>query len=135
VNNILEFQSEFRFLSNFWKVRNISVEHAYQAAKAPTWGERFVILNAEKPGDAKRAGKHVLIPEDWKDIKEEIMYDLVKAKFIFDLELKRKLLATGQVLLQEGNRWGDIFWGVDIRTGRGQNRLGKILMRVRRELQ
>jgi hypothetical protein len=36
--------------------------------------------------------------------------------------------------LVEGNRWGDQFWGVDLRTGLGENHLGKILMKVRDEL-
>ena len=36
--------------------------------------------------------------------------------------------------LEEGNWWGDIFWGVDKKTGAGENNLGKILMKVREEL-
>ncbi len=35
----------------------------------------------------------------------------------------------------EGNHWGDTCWGVDNRTGQGENHLGKILMQVREELQ
>ena len=46
-----------------------------------------------------------------------------------------QLLATGQKIIIEGNRWGDTCWGVDIRTGEGENRLGKILMKIRGELQ
>lgn len=34
----------------------------------------------------------------------------------------------------EGNTWGDAFWGVDSRTGEGENHLGQILMQVRSEL-
>jgi predicted NAD-dependent protein-ADP-ribosyltransferase YbiA (DUF1768 family) len=36
--------------------------------------------------------------------------------------------------LTEGNHWGDTFWGVDLRTGKGRNYLGRILMSVRREI-
>lgn len=36
--------------------------------------------------------------------------------------------------LTKPNRWGDTFWGVDVRSGRGQNHLGRILMCVREQL-
>ena len=49
-------------------------------------------------------------------------------------DLKQRLLATGDKRLVEGNTWGDTFWGVDLRSGRGENQLGRILMRVREEL-
>ncbi len=44
------------------------------------------------------------------------------------------LLATDDAVLQEGNRWGDRFWGVDLATGIGENQLGQVLMRKRRAL-
>ncbi|MFI4989146.1 MAG: TauD/TfdA family dioxygenase, partial [Alphaproteobacteria bacterium] len=55
---------------------------------------------------------------------------------------KAKLLATGSGLIEEGNSWGDLYWGIaledkphlGIKAGQGQNRLGKILMQVRGEL-
>ena len=47
-------------------------------------------------------------------------------------ELRIKLLETGNEHLEEGNTWGDRIWGTV--NGVGQNRLGKILMRVREEL-
>ncbi len=45
-----------------------------------------------------------------------------------------KLLATGARKLVEGNTWKNVFWGVDLRTGEGENHLGQILMQVREEL-
>ena len=62
------------------------------------------------------------------------MEEIVRAKFTQNEELKRLLLATGDKRLAEGNTWGDTFWGVDLRSGRGENHLGIILMRVREEL-
>ena len=60
------------------------------------------------------------------------MYEIVLAKFTQNPDLKEELLATGDEHLEEGNTWGDAIWGtVD---GVGENRLGKILMRVRDEL-
>ena len=60
------------------------------------------------------------------------MLDVVRAKFDQHPDLAQKLLATGDEELVEGNDWGDIYWGVY--KGRGNNMLGKILMRVRAEL-
>jgi predicted NAD-dependent protein-ADP-ribosyltransferase YbiA (DUF1768 family) len=56
----------------------------------------------------------------------------VKDKFSRNPELRVKLLNTGDLQLVEGNYWGDTFWGVC--NGKGENHLGKILMRVRKEL-
>lgn len=47
---------------------------------------------------------------------------------------KLMLLATGDAVLKEGNTWNDVFWGVSLKTGQGENNLGKILMRVREKL-
>lgn len=41
------------------------------------------------------------------------------------------LLDTGNKTLKEGNYWKDLYWGVDLRTGEGENHLGKILMQLR----
>ena len=67
-----------------------------------------------------------------EEVKDKVMYEIVLAKFTQNPDLKEKLLATGDEYLEEGNTWGDTIWGtVD---GVGENRLGKILMRVRDEL-
>lgn len=60
------------------------------------------------------------------------MYEIVKAKFTQNEDLKQRLLETGDMYLEEGNTWGDRTWGTI--NGKGQNRLGKILMKVREEL-
>ncbi len=55
------------------------------------------------------------------------------SKFTRHFDLREKLLATGDRKLVEGNTWGDTFWGVC--RGNGKNHLGKILMKIRAELQ
>ncbi|MGX8680786.1 MAG: NADAR family protein, partial [bacterium] len=84
---------------------------------------------------AKKKGRRVLLRDDWEQVKDRIMEEIVLAKFQQNPELKAQLLATGDAMLEEGNQWHDDYWGVDLRTGRGQNRLGRILMKVRLELQ
>lgn len=57
------------------------------------------------------------------------MRQLVTDKFTRSNELRRRLLATEDAELVEGNAWNDTFWGVC--RGNGQNHLGRILMEVR----
>jgi predicted NAD-dependent protein-ADP-ribosyltransferase YbiA (DUF1768 family) len=52
---------------------------------------------------------------------------VVKIKFS-EPGLGAKLLATGDAELIEGNTWNDVWWGVNEKTGKGENWLGKILM-------
>lgn len=62
------------------------------------------------------------------------MESIVRAKFSQHPDLAEKLVSTGDMHLEEGNWWGDVFWGVDKKTGEGENHLGIILMRLRDEL-
>ncbi len=135
---IKEFQGKYRFLSNFWpceiKHQGIvypSVEHAFQASKTLSTPERKIIALLQTPGASKRAGRKLVLREDWEDRKNFIMYILLKLKFK-DLSLKKKLLATGDASLIEGNNWGDTYWGIC--KGKGKNHLGKLLMKIRNNL-
>lgn len=137
---IIEFRREFHFLSNFWPVRiqyapfwYQTVEHAYQAAKCADPADATRIRNAASPGLAKRLGKEVEISgkarSNWKAIKLEVMSDLLWQKFVLNVELRKRLLETGDRVLIEGNNHGDKFWG---QVGNeGLNHLGNLLMRLR----
>ena len=87
-----------------------------------------------RPSKSKGMGRRVPLRPDWEEVKVGIMEEIVRAKFTQHPELAERLLATGDKVLIEGNHWGDTCWGVDTRTGRGENHLGKILMNVREEL-
>ena len=138
---IKQFIGPYRFLSNFYKcvidyegLIYPSVEHAYQAVKTlDLITERIRIRDAETPGQAKRRGRTVKLRQEWDDIKVDVMRTLLRLKFSHP-NLRQKLLDTGYAYLQEGNYWHDTFWGVDLRTGQGQNMLGKLLMELRSEL-
>ena len=134
--DILEFRNEHYYLSNFYNapVRYNGLtfknnEAAFQAMKCPERASEFCDLNS---ADAKRLGRCVRLRSDWSVVKERIMYEICLAKFTQNDELKRRLLATGDALLVEGNSWNDREWGVC--NGVGENKLGKIPMRVRNEL-
>ena len=84
------------------------------------------------PNESKKLGRKVKLREDWEDVKVDIMYEIVKQKFIQNPDLKDKLIATGNAYLEEGNTWGDKVWGTV--NGEGFNHLGFILMKIREEL-
>lgn len=131
------FSGEYRFLSNFWlepQRMMLSNEHFFQAAKAADPAERANIMFSATPGIAKRAGRLVAIREDWDSIKESVMLEGLRNKFYLDRDLRDKLIATGGAKLVELNTWGDRYWGVDMATGEGANRLGELLMDVRAEV-
>lgn len=139
---IHQFRGEFAFLSNFWwapvhfdGLIFPTAEHAYQAAKTLDPTEREWIRTMRTPGIAKRAGRTVTLRPFWNDIRIAAMDVILHAKF-FDLELRRKLIATHPRRLIEGNYWGDTFWGCVAVDGKlkGENHLGKLLMQLRKEL-
>ena len=137
---IKEFRGDYRFLSNFWPCRVYldgipyrSTEHAYQAAKYSEHKARL-IFNAEKTtaGKAKKLGR--LGDLELSDARRyEIMRNLNYQKYCLEenAAIKELLMATEDAWLEEGNLWGDTFWGVDLDTGKGDNRLGKLLMEIR----
>lgn len=131
-----KFVGKYHFLSNFFIApvfyngrMYLNNEAAFQSVKCPSRSFEFCSLN---PSDAKRLGRMVKLRPDWEDIKDTIMYEVCKAKFSQNRDLLYKLLETDGYELIEGNHWGDTVWGVC--NGIGENRLGRILMRVRDEL-
>lgn len=136
-----QFQDEFRFLSNFYPspiVKNgihyKTVEHFYQAHKVSDLVEHKKIAHAKTAGEAKKAGRNCNLRKDWESIKDSVMWEGLKLKFVPDSILAKMLLATEDVPLEEGNYWSDTYWGIDLKTGQGKNKLGKMLMKLRKEL-
>lgn len=137
---IKEFKNQYFFLSNFYecpvyynKLVFCNAEAAFQAQKVIDEKEqyKFINLNASQ---ARKLGKTIVLREDWEEVKDNIMYEIVKRKFTINKELQQKLIDTKDEELVEGNWWHDTYWGVDSKTGIGKNKLGKILMKVREEV-
>lgn len=135
MNKIDSFTKEYFFLSNFYPTEveyngltYHSSEAAFQAQKCKREEDRdaFAEMTA---AESKKAGRSVDLREDWEEIKYDVMKKMVNTKFWFNPELRDKLLATGDAYLEEGNTWGDTYWGTV--NGVGENNLGKILMEVR----
>lgn len=135
---IRKFEKEYRWLSNFTPCTIIlggitypSVEHAYMSAKSNDvrWYLKCADENI-KPGKIKKMSKDIFLVENWDSIKVEVMRECLNQKFSQE-PFKTMLLETGDAYIQEGNFWGDKFWGVDLETGEGENNLGKLIMEIR----
>jgi len=140
-----KFENKYRFLSNFYPCDIVienrvwkSAEHLYMSYKTLNSEEKNAIWDSETPGKAKRLGQKVTLRKDWEEIKSLIMEHVVWQKFYQNPNLARKLLATGNAELVEGNTWHDNYWGECVcencKTKTKQNMLGYILMRVRTKL-
>lgn len=140
------FRGEYKFLSNFYKTnfkyKNLTFmtsEHAYQWEKAKNNNYKEKIYKANSPREAKNISKEVVMIDNWNTLKYNLMYGILKCKFK-NLELKKKLLDTENKELIEGNYWHDNIWGECCCKGclkkdkSNINNLGKILMKIRKEL-
>lgn len=135
---ITKFRGNYYFLSNMYpEVLYIngemypSAEHAFQASKSLDKDVRLGMSVCRSAKEAKQAGRLINLRLDWEDVKVDVMYNILKAKFA-DPELAQKLRDTGDEELIEENNWGDTFWGVC--KGKGKNMLGNLLMKVRKEI-
>lgn len=148
---ITEFQREYRWLSNFYPavvlykgVQYSSVEHAYMSAKSDSnffafaskkelnWKE-FCQDSSNSPATIKRMSRKITLVDNWDDIKLQVMEECLRSKFSQD-PFKIMLLETGDQHLQEGNWWSDVYWGVNLKTNKGENNLGKLIMKIRTDL-
>lgn len=140
-----KFDGEYAWLSNFYESPIVgedgltypTVEHYFQAMKTLDMEERRKMAAAETPGRAKRYGRRVHLRYDWEIIKFDVMETGLRKKFE-DPVLKEKLIATGDKKLIEGNYWHDNIWGscyCGNCNNKGANHLGRLLMKIRKEIQ
>ena len=140
-----------------WK----TVEHYFQAQKFEDKTYQYYIRMASTPNKAKLLGnqkkhfryitskihpilckellfgivdkyKHLKLKSNWEEIKDDIIYNAVFAKFSQNESLKKILLDTEPRKLYESTR-NDTYWGIG-KDGTGKNKLGQILMKVRVDL-
>ncbi len=109
-----------------------TVEHYYQAMKTLSESERAIIRHTNTPGEAKKLGQHVLLREDWEEVKYEVMKTAVRAKFSQHEDIQQVLFNTGFREIAEDSP-NDYIWGLG-KDGTGQNLLGKVLVEIREEL-
>jgi GTP cyclohydrolase II len=112
-----------------------TVEHYYQARKFTGTTHEEAIRTSDTPMLAKRRAQELARESrraDWDAVKEQVMLDGLRAKFSQHPDLRVLLIRTGDRALVEHTE-NDVYWG-DGGDGRGENRLGQLLMAVRAEL-
>jgi ribA/ribD-fused uncharacterized protein len=129
-----EFSNFAPFPIDLDDLRWPTVEHYYQAQKFTDPELQQKIRKMPKPAAAKSiAAKYRgKARSDWAEVKDQVMERAVRRKFDLHAELRELLLATGDEALEEAAPT-DFYWGVG-RDGTGQNKLGRLLMRIRSEL-
>ena len=124
------------FLSNFFPspfvkdgITYQTVEHYFQSEKYDDPELKAIIINAESPALAKRAGRAYDIDVDsWNNRRDQVMMEALELKFSQNEVLKRKLIGTGNAKLVEDSR-SDKYWGG---TAHGsKSALGIMLMNLR----
>jgi ribA/ribD-fused uncharacterized protein len=112
-----------------------TVENYYQAQKFTDPALQQSIRQAEQPIIAKTLADEnkAAIRPDWDAIKDAVMYRAVRRKFELHPALRTMLLGTGDEDIAEANP-ADSYWGIGS-DGNGRNKLGKIMIRIRAELQ
>ncbi len=109
-------------------------EHYYQSKKFDDMKVVESIINAETPKEASNIGRsrEYKLRDNWKDIKNDVMYEAVLYKFLAHPELMEKLLLTGnEEIIEETTK--ENYWGCGPNHD-GTNYYGKILCKVRDDI-
>ena len=113
-----------------------TTEHYFQAQKFIGTPYCEKIRNLPNPRDAFQLSRDPQVSRwrraDWENAKDDVMLKALRVKFSENMGLRTQLLATGDRTLIEHTS-NDSYWG-DGGDGTGQNKLGQLLMKVRREL-
>lgn len=145
MSNPIRFISDrehYGWMSNFWYCKELwidglkwkTTEHFFQYEKVIDWDRNLAnrIREAHTPAEAKKLAREMpLSAHPSVATKVNIMREALAAKFMHS-ELRDKLLATGDDLIEEDAPW-DSFWGTG-KDGKGQNMMGKLLMELRKKL-
>lgn len=109
-------------------------EHYFQAQKFPGLPHAEKIRQAKGAILAAKLGRLRSVPmrPDWDQVRESVMWDAIHAKFTQNDAIRASLLETGEATLVEDSPT-DWYWGCG-KDGKGENRLGVLLMRLRSEL-
>ena len=136
------------FVDPITKIQYQNSEQAYMWYKANRFGDinsQNLIEATPDPEKVKALGKQVLNFDKklWGEVKFELMIGVNEFKFTQNAELGRELLQSGNKILVEASPF-DCVWGVglgendplilDEKNWKGQNLLGKALMKVREAL-
>lgn len=105
-------------------------EAAFQALKSPDDDDYLRRQRQAKSAICSRVlGSKVKLRSDWYSVKVTLMFTVLRAKFDQHQDIRENLLETGLCPIIHRSR-ADSFWG-DGGDGKGANRLGELLCRLR----
>jgi ribA/ribD-fused uncharacterized protein len=135
------YNTGFTYGFNIYSINSVEIENmgtfptaeaAFQAFKNPDNKEYIKKQqNAYSPLISRKIGHTCQLREDWNEVKDNIMYKILDAKFHQHDDLRNNLLNTGLGQIVEHGH--DIYWS-DGKNSRGKNMLGKILVKLRNRM-
>jgi ribA/ribD-fused uncharacterized protein len=129
-SNFLPFDKSFVYQGISYR----TPENFYQAMKVDKSDlETRSAIAMVSPSLAKKLGRKVKLRSDWEQIKTDVMRYVIREKFKPGTTWYKRLISTNEEIV-EWNNWGDRVWGKTL-DGKGENRLGIILMDLREEYQ
>ena len=108
-----------------------TVEHYYQSEKFDDPEIKQRIINADTPKEASNIGRdrsNIRIT-NFKDIKNQVMFDGILEKFRQHRDIAYKLIETRNRLIAEATI-DEYYWGIG-KDKSGKNVIGDILVKVR----
>lgn len=138
---IERFEGAYEFLSNSFPSPILYDGLAFSCAEAAFQAARCTLLSDKKriaQGDGSRAKNIAARIEprpDWDEEKLTTMEEILRAKFSQNPDLAQKLTETGNAILIYSTNGKNRYWGKDRYTDQGDNHLGQLLMKLRKELQ
>jgi ribA/ribD-fused uncharacterized protein len=131
-----EFTNFYEAIVNIDGEDWLTTEHYFQAQKfvgTPLVGTIRMMSRPREAFDKSRDPRYSpWRRSDWEDIKEDVMYKALQAKFHQHKGLGQQLRDTGDRELIKHSPY-DSYWG-DGGNGTGKNRLGVLLMRLRDDM-
>ena len=109
-----------------------TAEAAFQASKNPTNKDYIEMQkNSKSPVHSKHIGKSVYLRKDWEEVKDSVMYEILRCKFEQNTDAYFNLVNT--CIRPLVSHTSDPYWGTGL-NGLGENKMGKVLSDLRESL-
>jgi len=115
---VIAWASEFHYMAE--KFEDEVLKKKVYSMSCPHEAKKFAKAHKDKQ------------KENWNEIKDSIMYNIVRAKLVQNPYIQEKLRLTGEVQIIEDSPY-DNYWGRGPQ-GNGLNKLGLIWMKLRNQL-
>lgn len=120
------FPASFQWEGHTWKC----AESAIAAARCGNADDAEFFAACDGKTAKKHGGKKQE-RDDWKTVRLDVVEEILTAKFSQNEYLKERLRRTGDTVLVAGHNGKESFWGRNLYSDKGENHLGKILMKIR----